>query len=40
MRQQDDDESVSHHAVFVNPLVSNDDDGGHVWVNMTLAAVE
>ena len=40
MRQWGDDKSVSHRAVFVEPLVSDDDDGGHIWVKMPRAAVE
>ena len=31
MRQQGGDTSVSHRAVFVDPLASNDDDGGHIY---------
>ena len=40
MRQQEDDKSVSYRAVFVEPLASNDGDGGRTWVMMPWAAVE
>ena len=42
MRQQGGDKSVSHRAVFVEPLASNDNDGGHilVWVKIPRATVE
>ena len=32
LRQQGGDRSVSHRAVFVEPLSSDDGDDEHVWV--------
>ena len=40
MRQQGSDRSVSHRAVFVEPLSSDDGDEEHIWVKMPRAAVE
>ena len=40
MRQQGGDKSVSHRAVFMEPLSSDDGDEGHIWVKMPRAAVE
>ena len=40
MRQQGGDKSVSHRAVFVEPLSSDDGDHEHIWVYLTRAAVE
>ena len=40
MRQQGGGKSVSHRAVFVEPLSSDDGDEGHIWVKMPRAAVE
>ena len=40
MRRQGGDKSVSHRAVFVEPISSDDGDGGHMWVKMPRAAVE
>ena len=40
MRQQGGDKSVSHRAVFVEPLSSDDGDEEHIWVKMPRAAVE
>ena len=40
MRQQGGDKGVSHCAVFVEPLASDNGDGGHVWVNTPRAAVD
>ena len=40
MRQQGGDRSVSHRAVFVEPLSSDDVDDEHVWVKIPRAAVE
>ena len=40
LRQQGGDRSVSHRAVFVEPLSSDDGDDEHVWVKMPRAAVE
>ena len=40
MRQQGGDKSVSHRAVFVEPLSSDYGDKEHIWVKMPLAAVE
>ena len=40
MRQQGGDRSVSHRAVFVEPLSSDDGDEEHIWVKMPRAAVE
>ena len=40
MRQQGGDKSVSHRAVFVEPLSSDDGDEEHIWLKMPRAAVE
>ena len=40
MRPQRGDKRVSHCAVFVEPLSSEDGDEGHTWVNMPRASVE
>ena len=40
MRQQGYDKSVSHRAVFVEPLSSDDGDEEHIWLKMPRAAVE
>ena len=40
LRQQGGDRSVSHRAVFVEPLSSDDGDDEHVWVKIPRAAVE
>ena len=40
MRQQGGDRSVSHRAVFVEPLLSDDGDEEHIWVKIPRAAVE
>ena len=40
LRQQGGDRSVSHRAVFVEPLSSDDGDDGHVWMKIPRAAVE
>ena len=40
LRQQGGDRSVSHRAVFVEPLSSDDGDDEHVWVKIPPAAVE
>ena len=40
LRQQGGDRSVSHPAVFVEPLLSDDGDDEHVWVKIRRAAVE
>ena len=40
MRQQGGDKSVSHRAVFMEPLSSDDGHEGHIWVKMPRAAVE
>ena len=40
MQQQRGDTSVSHLAVFVEPLASDDSDRGYIWVKMPRAAVE
>ena len=39
MRQQGGDKSVSHCAVFVNTLASND-NGGFIWVKVSRTTVE
>ena len=38
MRQHGGDRSVSHRAVFVEPLSSDDGDEEHIWVKMPRAA--
>ena len=40
MRQQGADKGVSHRAVLVEPLASDNGDRGHVWLNMPRAAVD
>ena len=40
LRQQGGDRSVSHRAVFVEPLSSDDGEDEHVWVKIPRAAVE
>ena len=40
MRQQEGDKSVSHRAVFVEPLSPDGGDEGHIWVKMSRAPVE
>ena len=40
MRQQRGDISVSHRAVFLEPLSSDDGDKRHIWVKMPRAAIE
>ena len=40
MRQQGGDRSVSHRAVFAEPLSSDDGDEELIWVKMPRAAVE
>ena len=40
LRQQGGDRSVSHRAVFVEPLSSDDGDDEHVWVKIPRAVVE
>ena len=40
MRQQGGDKSVSHRAVVVEQLSSDDGDEGHIWVKMPRPAVE
>ena len=40
MGQQGDNKRVSHRAVFVDPLASNDEDGGHIRVKMPRTALE
>ena len=40
LRQQGGDRSVSHHAVFVEPLSSDNGDEEHIWVKLPRAAVE
>ena len=40
MRQQGGDKSISHRAVFVEPLSSDGGDEGHIWVKILRAAVD
>ena len=40
LRQQGGDRSVSHRALFVEPLSSDDGDNEHVWVKIPRATVE
>ena len=39
MWQQGDEKGVSHRAVFVEHLASDDDDEGFIWVKIPRASI-